>query len=219
MPPLARTLAVSAFSLAASQLCHAELISDTTFNNADWFLHESTFLNPGSTSSAEQSSGNGFTGNARLVSNTISSGGGIYSVNIYSAYSWTGSEAITDLTMSIQAFGINSLQAYGFAIEQGGKYWLAGYALTNPYYAPYTLSLTAADFSTPYGVDPSSQPTNPDFSGSGAPIRFGFYTGNSSTGTPYVTGALYSDFTVSFVPAPSAAALLGLAAFGARRRR
>lgn len=219
MSLLARSIAVSLATLAGSQLCHANFISDTTFNDSDWFLHESYFLNPGSSSAGSQSLGSGFTGNARVVQNMISPGGGIYSINIYSAYTWSASAAITDLTMSIQARSVSNLQAFGFAVEQGGKYWLAGYSLTTPTYAAYTLSLTAADFGTPFGVDPSSQPATPDFSGAGAPIRFGFYTGNSSTIAPYDTAASYSDFTVSFVPAPSAAGALALAALGARRRR
>lgn len=219
MSPLVRTIAASLAALAGSQLCHANFISDTTFNDSDWFVHESYFLNPGSSSAASQLLGGGFTGNARVVQNSISPGGGIYSINIYSAYTWSASAAITDLTMSIQAASLSSLQAFGFAVEQGGKYWLAGYQLTTPSYAVYTLSLTAADFGTPYGVDPSSQPTTPDFSGAGAPIRFGFYTGNSSTIAPYSTAAAYSDFTVSFVPAPSTAGVLALAVLGTRRRR
>jgi hypothetical protein len=219
MPLLARSIAVSLATLAGSQLCHANFISDTVFNDSDWFVHESYFYTPGSSSVASQAVGSGFTGNARVVQNMISPGGGIYSINIYSAYTWNASAAITDLTMSIEARSVSSLQAFGFAIEQGGKYWLGGYQLTTPSYAVYTLSLTAADFVPPFGIDPASQPVAPDFSGAGAPIRFGFYTGNSSTGTPYSTIASYSDFTVSFVPAPSAAGALALAALGARRRR
>lgn len=219
MPVIRRALTVSILALAAPSICRAELVADTTFNDSNWFLHESLYFNPGSSSTASQSVGGGFTGNARFVGNTLSGGGGLYSINIYSAYSWTGSTPLTDLSMSIQARSDGYLQAFGFAIEQGGKYWVAGYQLTTPSYAAYTLSLTAADFGTPYGVDPASQPAAPDFSGTGAPIRFGFYTANSSSGSAYSTGALYSDFTVSFVPAPSAAGALALAALGARRRR
>lgn len=197
----------------------AATVSDTVFDGSDWSMHQSTYYVPGSTSSASQAVGAGFTGNARYVANSLSGGGGIYGISIYSAFTWSGSVPLTDLTMSIRARSGDYLQAYGFAIEQGGNYWVGGYSLTSSSYQLYTLNLAAADFVTPFGVDPATQPASPDFSGSGAPIRFGFYTANSSSGAAYVTSGYYSDFAVSFVPAPSVLGLLATVPLGARHRR
>lgn len=210
--------ALVAFAGCAS-LARAATISETTFDDADWFMHQSTYYVPGSTSSASQAVGAGYTGNARYVVNGLSGGGGIYGISIYSPFAWSGSVPLTDLTMSIRARSGGYLQAFGFGIEQGGNYWVGGYSLTTSAYDVLTLNLAATDFITPFGVDPATQPVNPDFSGGGAPIRFGFYTANSSSGSAYGTAGYYSDFSVSFVPAPSALGLLAITPLVAHRRR
>jgi hypothetical protein len=87
-------------------------------------------------------------------------------------------------------------------------------------YELYALNLAASDFTSPFGADPASQPTHPDFSAGSAPIRFGFHVANSSApgAGAYSTIGDYSDFTVSFVPAPGVATLLALAGLRGRRR-
>lgn len=217
------------FALAATALAavatsaHAGLIVDTAFNDADWTLHQSAFFAPGSSASASQAIGAGYTGSARRAANSLAGNlSGIYGINVLASTGWDGSAALEDLTLSIYSRQEYGLQALGFAIEQGGSYWIAGYFLNTWSYSLYETSATAADFVVPYGVDPSSQAANPDFSAGAAPIRFGFYVANSSSagGGAYGTSGLYSDFTVSFVPAPGvlgAFAVAGVAGF--RRRR
>lgn len=212
----------AAVALALAGFANAELITDTVFNDADWTVHQSTFYNPGSSSASSQAVGQGLTGSARFVGNSVAGLlSGIYGINILTSQGWDGSGPLTDLSMTVSARGAFGLQAYGFALEQGGKYWIASYYLTTGFFETRTLSLTATDFTRPFGVDASSQPDNPDFSAGAAPIRFGFYSGNSSSagGGSYNTGAYYSDFSVSFVPAPGAFALLGAAGLIGRRRR
>jgi hypothetical protein len=61
----------------------------------------------------------------------------------------------------------------------------------------------------------------PDFSEGAAPIRFGFHATTISLpgwGEQYNIGR-YSAFSVSFVPAPPAAAIIALGAICSRRRR
>lgn len=213
---------VFAAALSACCLSHADVItiSDTTFLDSDWSVHESTFNVAGSTSSATQAVGSGYTGNARLAGNAVvGGGGGIYGINILQAQSWNGWTAIEDLSFSIRARRDNGLQAFGFAVEQGGKRWLAGYFLNTFTYDLYTVAVTSADFVLPYGVDPTSQAEHPDFSAGAAPIRFGFYIANSSTMWGYSTSGYYSDFSVSFVPAPGVAGAIAAAMVGMVRRR
>lgn len=69
----------------------ADVLVDTTFNDADWALSISTSFNPGSVSEASQAVGAGFTGNARQVSSAIAGfGSGLYNLNILTAQGWDG---------------------------------------------------------------------------------------------------------------------------------
>jgi hypothetical protein len=81
--------ATAAFALAAP--AGADVLVDTTFNDADGALSISTHFNPGSVSEATQAVGAGLTGNARQVSNAIAGfGSGLYSLNILTAQGWDG---------------------------------------------------------------------------------------------------------------------------------
>lgn len=214
--------AVVALTVFVSSVSRADLItiSDTTFLDSNWALHESTYTVAGSTSWAEQSVGNGYTGNARRAGNAVvGGGGGIYGINIFQAQSWNGWTAIQDLTFSIRARREDGLQALGFAVEQGGKYWVAGYFLNTFSYDLYTAAVASSDFTAPYGTEPGTQPEHPDFSAGAAPIRFGFYIANGSTTWGYTTSGFYSDFSVSFVPAPGAVGVIAAAGLGIVRRR
>ncbi len=215
-------LAAIAAAFASGAGAGADVIADTTFNDSDWTMSISTFYNPGSVSGATQAVGAGFTGNARQVSNAIAGfGSGVYSFNILTTQGWDGGFDLPDVSFSMRTRSIQSIQACGFAIEQGGSFWVAEYFITGGDWDLRALTATAADFDRPFGVDPSSQAEHPDFSAGAAPIRFGFYAGNSSSpsGGAYNTMALYSDFSVSFVPTPATLAVFGLAGAARSRRR
>jgi len=219
-----RTLAtaVAIATLSGGAFCHANLITDNTFSLTDWSLSQATYGGSGSGTDASVDGSPGYEGNARVIElNVAGDGSGINGISIFSPEGWDGTAPLEQLTMSIRARQLYSGQHLGFAIEQDGKYWIAGLFSNTPDWDLYTMNLTAADFTRPFGVDPSSQPAMPDFSEGAAPIRFGFHATAISLpgwGEQYNVGR-YSAFSVSFVPAPAAAALLGLAAFGARRRR
>lgn len=216
--PTAASIAILALGARAG----ADVLVDTTFNDADWALSISTYFNPGSVSEASQAVGAGFTGNARQVSNAIAGfGSGLYSLNILTTQGWNGGFDLPEVTFSMRTRSIESIQACGFAIEQGGSFWVAEYFITGADWDLRTLTASAADFDRPFGVDPSSQAEHPDFTAGAAPIRFGFYAANSSSpsGGAYHTITLYSDFSVSFVPTPATLAIFGLAGAARSRRR
>jgi hypothetical protein len=116
---------------------------------------------------------------------------------------------------------IQNIHACGFAIEQGGSFWVAEHFITLADRDLRTLTASAADFDRPFGVDPSSQAEHPDLTAGAATIRFGFYAGNSSSpsGGAYHTITLYRDFSVRFVPTPATLAIFGLAGAARSRRR
>jgi hypothetical protein len=113
---------------------------------------------------------------------------------------------------------------------QGGAYYYAvatDFAFGNfDSLTRNNTGLTAASFSRNYVgplPGPAEAPAQPDFSASGAPIAFGYYTANSTTFSMTTTSA-YDDFVVTVhqqVPEPSALLLsaTGLTALVLRRRR
>jgi hypothetical protein len=216
------TTAVALATLSGGAFCHANLITDNTFNLTDWSLSEATYGGSGSWARASVDGLPGYEGNARVIElNVAGSGSGINGISIFSLEAWDGTAPLEQLTMSIRARALYSGQKLGFAIEQGGKYWIAGLFSNTSDWDLYTMNLTAADFTRPFGVDPSSQPAMPDFSEGAAPIRFGFHATTISLpgwGEQYNIGR-YSAFSVSFVPAPPAAAIIALGAICSRRRR
>lgn len=214
--PLAAATAVLASTAGA------DVITDTTFSNADWALSISTYFNPGSVSEANQAVGAGFTGNARQVSNAVAGfGSGLYSLNILTTQGWDGGFDLPTVEFSMRTRQVQYVQACGFAVEQGGDFWIAGSFLTGTDWDLRTLAATAVDFTRPFGVDPSSQAEHPDFTAGAAPIRFGFFVANSSSpsGGAYGTIGMYSDFAVSLVPTPATLAAFGVLGLVQSRRR
>jgi hypothetical protein len=157
--------------------------------------------------------------NERIAA-TADDGSGINSISIFLPQGWDGSEPLEQLTMSIHARILYSGQQLGFAVEQGGRFWIAGLFSNTASWELYTMALTATDFMLPFGVDPASQAAHPDFAAGAAPIRFGFHATNTTLpnwGGGYAMGR-YSAFSVSFVPAPGVLAVLGGVALGRQRR-
>jgi len=216
------TLVVLSALLASGGSASAALITDNTFHLANWSLHDATYGSPGSYSSPSVDGSPGYEGNARVIQNyTASDGSGINAISIFLPQGWDGSEALEQITMSIRARMLYSGQQLGFAVEQGGRFWIAGLFANTPSWDLYTMTLDASDFTLPFGVDPATQAAHPDFSAGAAPVRFGFHATNTTLpgwGGGYAVGR-YSAFSVSFVPAPGALALLGLAALGRRCRK
>jgi hypothetical protein len=214
-------IVVSSALLASGGGASAALITDNTFDLANWSLSDATYGSPGSYSSASVDGSPGFEGKARVIQNyTADDGSGINSISIFLPQGWDGSKPLEQLTMSIHARILYSGQQLGFAVEQGGRFWIAGLFSNTASWELYTMALTATDFMLPFGVDPASQAAHPDFAAGAAPIRFGFHATNTTLpnwGGGYAMGR-YSAFSVSFVPAPGVLAVLGGVALGRQRR-
>ena len=136
----------------------ADVLVDTTLNDADWALSISTSFNPGSVSEASQAVGAGF-------------GSGLYRLNILTTQGWNGGIDLPEVTFSMRTRSIANIHACGFAIEQGGSFWVAEYFITGADRDLRTLTASAADFDRPFGVDPSSQAEHPDFTAGAARSR------------------------------------------------
>lgn len=210
----ARLASALAIALAAS--AHAGIV-DSTFNNADWSLTSYEYGPFGGGAEATQV----VSGNpeyARQVANSCGpSSSGSTNVSLYTAFAYIPaiSGPLTELSFSIDSAYIDGLSAYGFVVQQGSGVWGLGYALTGPSWVSWTVSPLDAEF---FPIAPGTTGL-PDFSAAGGPIRFGFYSGNSSTGFAYTRTSLFDNFAVNFVPAPSAMMMIGLAGLAASRRR
>ncbi|MBS0191950.1 MAG: hypothetical protein U0573_04580 [Phycisphaerales bacterium] len=173
------------------------VISDSNFANTDW-----TLTNFGNRVATATQTPAGFVGTGREVSHPLN---GSSNVLVFHKFNTAGGEikpangAITSLDFAIRfsfvsGVGVNG-HGLGFALEQGGVAYRTASAATG-ISATWTLrnttALTASDFTRYDG-----QPGNPDFSTSGAPIRFGFRTGNLNAGQVINQIVRYDDFSVS----------------------
>jgi hypothetical protein len=215
------TLSLSASSAHAA----SPIITDGDFLESNWSFQAHPYGEFGGSGAAERLADIGNPGFARRIYNNYGpSFSGSYNASFHTALTYNPSVGgpLTDLSFSIDSRYYDSLNALGFVIKQGEYTWGVGYFINGAAWETFTLTPVASDyFAYPFAPLVNTQPLTPDFSATGSPITFGFYTGNGSAGGLGETrSGLFDNFTVSFVPAPSAAAaLVGAAALTQRRRR
>ncbi len=217
---------VCAAGLGGASANGGVVISDGQFNNADWTLIARPYGPGGGSGSGMQvlTGGAGDNGAARRTANVAGpNGSGSYNASIYTAYTYNpaGAGALTGLNVTFDARFLTGLSAIGPAVEQGGLMWFAGSTINTATWQTYSFTPTAVDW---YLINPSGGVVGagPDFSAAGAPMRFGYFTGNgtSAGGFAYENLGQVDNFRVSFVPTPGAAAVMGLLGVaGAVRRR
>jgi hypothetical protein len=214
--------------VALGTAAHAAVVfSDGTFATSGW-VNETINVGSGGTVGVSQVS-TGNPGFARRVTITLGSQAGdtTFSFNRYgnttaTRYEPATSGAITSIDWGIDArFVTGSLfgegQAIMLGLRQGNVNYVADYDVTGSGGQWNTFgatSLVVGDFTRLDGVAGS-----PDFSATAAPIRFGFVTGNSTTGGSYFTTVDYDNWFVRVVPTPGSLALAGLGGLMMVRRR
>ncbi|MFA6046032.1 MAG: hypothetical protein WC718_13700 [Phycisphaerales bacterium] len=201
--------------------------SDGTFSLSGANSWAVETLGQGSASASQSASGN--PGTARQVNLTTGGNGGdtIWAFSRFGSTTATRYEpanqgAILSLSWTIDARltqGGGDGQALWLALKQGQLIYVADAHVTGSSGQWNTFGgsgILAADFARLDG-----QSGTPDFSVAGAPIRFGFVNGNSTTGGSYSTAALYDNWsvTVNTVPAPATCLLAGSLVMAGRRRR
>lgn len=224
-----KTISASCAALVASFAFADVTYSDGTFQNSNWGFETLTIGGGSSSANAGQSSGTGNPGFARRVSHVTVLGETLYTFNrfgttVATRYEPATQGAILSLDWSIDArWDSGSFAGQGQAImlgaKQGQTIFYADYDITGSNGAWITnsgLGLTAASFA------PLTGSAVLDFSAAGAPIRFGFVTGNGATGATYSNTVDYDNFNLVVRTVPSAGVLPTMAMAGlamARRRR
>jgi hypothetical protein len=209
-------LVVAACASAAS--AQPTVITDATFAPGDW-SHLSVPFGPNGGSGYIAQAPEGRTGTGLFISNSANSNNsGAWNAAIYQGFTYIPaiSGPLSELAFSVDTRFVDGLQAVSFIVAQSGFAWRVGYFINTAAWTTYSVIASPAEIS-PLTL---GQPALPDFSAAGAPIRFGFTSGNSSSpgGFGYSRLGVYDNFGVSFVPAPGAAAALALAGLAAARR-
>ncbi len=186
-------------------------ISDGTFNDSNWAVTNFITGSGGTATGSQTTSGN--PSDCRQVLNHMNAGSA--SLDAFHKYNAPGAEIdpalaeVASVDLVIDAKFVsgpgNNGQRFGLALEQNGIAYKAGSLATGRVtdWTTYsTLRMKAGEFSRFDG-----QPGTPDFSKTGDPIRFGYYTANTNGGG---SGAInvkanYDNFAVHvhFVECPS----------------
>lgn len=226
--------AVLAAVAAAAPAARGVVYFDGVFNNPDWTLTTVTNFSSGaSTVQGFQVLTGGNPNEYRRVNNNLvapNGSGAVWGVhmNVNAFYNPGSSGAISYIDYSEDSLNLINQpghgQSTGIVILQGGDYFLqatpfmvmpyASFSTWGPNAAP---GLVATDFQR---LDPLGYYTaaTPDFSSSGGVMQFGFWRANSGNNS-YNTACGIDNWRVEVVPAPGAAAMLGLGGLAALRRR
>ncbi len=227
------TLAVTGIAASSAS---AVVFFDGIFNTADWALTQRVNLNgAGSTSQGLQFLTGGNPNEYRRVRHQLIVGSptGIlhsFHMNVTTSYTPSSQGAITSIDYSEDSINFSSQagngQGTGLAILQNGRFYrqftpslvmpFSSYSTWNANTAP---GLTAASF-VEVDINGNLQANIPDFTAGGSIMQLGFYRGNSNNGSINTDCGIDNwRVDVHSVPAPGAAAVLGLGAIPVLRRR
>lgn len=190
MKPPASVLASLLLSILVpvSSVAATVVLSDGTFTNANYTV-TSENLNLGGSGSGTQTATGGNTGSYRRCTNTVNSAAGQgFSNTVYvfhklagATYTPSVSGTIVSIDYTQDSMRITGgQQAFGLALKQGGVVYY-GPLFVNPttfnvWANTLQSTLVASNFdAAAAGVQ------NPDFSGSGGLIEFGFVSANSTS--------------------------------------
>ncbi len=230
-----RIVQLSCFTILASLVAcapsaHADVVfSDGTFSTSVW-VNETVIVGTGGTVAvSQQATGN--PGFARRIDLTTGNAIGDttwafsrFGNNLATRYEPATQGSIQSISWTIDArfvtgtfFGSGQTVALG--LRQNNINYYADIDVTTSSGQWITINgtgLTASSFQRLDGLAGT-----PDLTASGAPIRFGFVSGNSNGGSPFSTSVDYDNWEVSVVvPAPASmvVASVGLVTLVRRRR-
>jgi len=199
------TLSVSS-CLATGVACAAPVVfQDGEFNAGTWFT-ELYQQESGGTSQAARVTSGGNPGAALQITNTVNAGGTVIGFHRYGNTTSTryvpstqGEIATLDYNIDYRMInGFGQGQSFGFALKQGQVIYTAADATTgiSSQWSNRPVSgLIETDFTRVDGAL-----GHPNFTTSGEPIRFGIFTGNTSSGAGYSIVAQYDNFLVRINP-------------------
>ncbi len=221
--------------LAASS-ASAVVFFDGIFNNADWTLTQLVNINgAGSASQGLQFLTGGNPNEYRRVRhqlNVVTPTAALHSFhfNVTASYTPFSQGAITSIDYSEDSINFSSQagngQGTGLAILQGGRYYrqftpslVMPFSSYSNWNANTALGLTAASF-LEVDINGNLLANVPNFTATGTIMQLGFYRGNSNNGNINTDCGIDNwNVKINAVPAPGAAAVLGLGAITAVRRR
>jgi hypothetical protein len=208
MPRLARTAVLVLLTCAPPAWSAPVVFTDGTFADADWTV--TTFATgPGSSVEGTQ----GADGNpppGRQVRNVLGPASSPDAVsNVYAAHlssaavydpSTQGPIATVDFLVEAMLLdGFGDGQAIGLALRQNGMVYIrqAGITPDRAWTRKESLAVSASGVVHLFGPATTDPMQLPDFSASGGPIEFGFYTANSTRGgSGYVILTAYDNWSI-----------------------
>jgi hypothetical protein len=230
------TLATLTLAAGLASPAFAVTFFDGVFNNADWSVTTTLNTNAaGSSANGLQFLTGGNPNEFRRIRNQllVSSPTGMlhgFHMNVTAFYDPSNQGAITSIDYSEDSINFvnqnGNGQGSGLAIIQNGRFYRTSSLLVMPFTSFSTwqpnsqLGLTAASF---WEVDTSTGMViagTPDFSASGSIMQLGFCRANSNNGSINTECGIDNwRVQINQVPAPGAAALLGLGTLSIARRR
>ena len=215
------------FCPAAALGSLAVTFSDGTFNDTDWQTSMHTTPNGGSFSAFQETTG----GNpdefrkVTMTKNAAPPGPGRSSVFVFhsrnaATFDPSPSQSILSIDFSMDYKNFDALSKtlrFGLAIRQGGNLYGTIHTTSNSnttWLTEQRLNMPASDFGLITFTDTTKfdLTMNPDFSGTGSNIEFGFYTlvstSPTSGGSSKTVGYDNWSATVEYVPEPVTLVLL-----------
>jgi hypothetical protein len=189
--------------LAAATGADTIVYADGTFVPTNWTINSRPYGPFGGSGTGGQvfTGGAGDNGPARVVVNTCGpANSGAYNASILTAatYSPALQGAVSSIRISVDARLQDALCAIGAVVVQGDVVWMWGYQIDTPTWSTYTFNCDGTDVW--YQILPTGTQlgAGPDFSAAGAPMQFGFWSGNGSGpgGGGYSTTSLFDNFRV-----------------------
>jgi len=224
---VAAGVVVAALSMVLATAASALPFTDGTFASGDWSTADNLISGSASSTTTQQLSG-GNPGAFRETTLTFATSSQLWVESLYlpGIYDPAAEGALTALDVSLETIGGVNTGVAAIVVQDGVVYYSIGKAIASHIaWTGQSFSVTGALVASDFDTNPNAglggnlpNGVHPDFSAGGSPLLFGYAVGNGSGGNPITVGV--DNWSVTAVPEPSTAVLLGggLFALAARRR-